>query len=526
MEDNLPVPNVAEGPTAPVKTETAAPILPPPPPPPPAPPESIYEPGPPAEPPAAPPPSTPPPPFAKAAGGVPPSPPTITYGRGPEAPTGGLARARRLLTRLSLIFIILLIGILGFTFLRGTIFQPQKEVTLTYWGLWEDPDIVKPLLTDFVTAYTKEHPNLSLMINYEKRAFGTLEQYKETVLTRLERGTGPDIIRIHNSWVKELAGELSPLPSAVMAESDYSSAFYPVALSSAKVGEKIYALPLEYDGLVLFYNKDLLKGVDVASALATWEGFRREAVKLTQWEENDPKKKILRAGAAFGAANNISHSADLLSLLLAQSGIDPLTGLKTQAAADALTFYANFVKVDHIWDETLPFSINAFANGQVAMIFGPSWRALNIRDLNPQLNFAAVAVPQLPATQEKPVHWASFWMEAVNSDSKNAEIAWALLKFLAEEEQQRKFYSAASQVRYFGEPYSRSSLAEELKTHELLGSLLASAVTATSSKTVDFSGNKDYVDAFKQAIGDVLAGKSASGALDTAQKTIDQLEGK
>jgi hypothetical protein len=68
-------------------------------------------------------------------------------------------------------------------------------------------------------------------------------------------------------------------------------------------------------------------------------------------------------------------------------------------------------------------------------------------------------------------------------------------------------------------------LAENLKTHELLGSLLASAATATSSKTVDFSGNKAYVDALKQAISDALAGKDIAKALETAQATINQLEG-
>ena len=229
--------------------------------------------------------------------------------------------------------------------------------------------------------------------------------------------------------------------------------------------------------------------------------------------------------AAFGAASNISHSADLFSLLLSQSGVNLLTGLKTQAAADALTFYTNFVKVDHIWDETLPFSVNAFANGQVAMVFGPSWRALNIRDLNPQLEFAAVPVPQLPTSPEGGIHWASFWMEAVNKDSENAEIAWQLLKFLSEENQQREFFSAASRVRYFGEPYSRPSLAENLKTHEILGPLLTSASTAVSGKMTDLSGNKAYVDAFKQAIADVLAGKAADKTLETAQATIDQLEG-
>lgn len=507
MED-LPTPS-REMPSgtllAPVKAKPAVPSLPPPPPPPAAPPTTVFE-------PASP---TPPPP-----------PPTVSYGRGARAPAeGGLARMRRILTRLAILLIVVLIGFLGFLLLRKTVFPPHKEVTLTYWGLWEDSDIINPLLTDFVSAYTAEHPNISLTINYEKRTFGTLEQYKETLLTRLKQETAPDIFRLHNSWVKEFVGELTSLPTEMMSETDYTAAFYPAALSSAKVGEAIYAIPLEYDGIVLYYNKDLLKGVDVASALATWESFRREAVKLTQWEENDPQKKILRAGAAFGAANNISHSSDLLSLLFSQSGVDPLTELETQAAADALAYYTKFVKIDHIWDETLPFSINAFANGQVAMTFGPSWRALDIHNLNPRLNFAAVSVPQLPAAQEKGIHWASFWMEAVNKDSENAGVAWQLLKFLTEEEQQKRFYSAASQVRYFGEPYSRPSLAENLATHEILRPLLVSASGAVSSKTVDFSGDKAYVDAFKQAIADVLAGKEASQALKTAQATINQLEG-
>ncbi|PIS12593.1 hypothetical protein COT70_00070 [candidate division WWE3 bacterium CG09_land_8_20_14_0_10_47_33] len=474
-------------------------------------------------------------------GEVPPSPPPqppsppVSFGRGARLPTGGLVKLKAILKLFSILFVFILIIVAGSSllkldlyripFLKNLIPQPKKEVTLTYWGLWENSDLINPLFSEFIAAYTKEHPNVSLTINYEKRTFGTLEQLKTTLLTRLQQGTAPDILRLHNSWIKEFSGELSSLPPAVMSESDYTTYFYPIAHTLSKVGDQIYAIPLEYDGLVLFYNKDQFKGVDAAGALSTWEGFRREAVRLTQWEENNPKKKILRAGAAFGAANNISHAADLLSLLFVQSGVDPLTGLKAQAAADALTFYTNFVKVDHIWDETLPFSINAFANGQAAMIFGPSWRALDIKNLNPQLEFAAVPVPQLPSAAPAGVHWATFWMEAVSKDSQNPEIAWRLLKFLSEEEQQRKLYSAISQARSFGEPYSRPSLAESLKTHAVLGAVLAGAPTAVSSKTTDFSGNKAYVDAYTQAIANVLEGKDAIKTLETTQATINQLEG-
>jgi len=347
------------------------------------------------------------------------------------------------------------------------------------------------------------------------------------LLTRLQQGTGPDVFRLHNSWVELFSDELSALPPEVLSEEDYALRFFPAALSSAKVGTEIFAIPLEYDGLVLFYNKDLFEGVDVAAKIKTWEDFRREAVRLTTWRNNDANKgAILRAGAAFGTANNVSHSADIFALLLEQSGIDPRTELNTSAAADALTFYTNFSKIDRVWDETLPFSINAFANGQAAMVLAPSWRALEIAALNPQLKFAAIPVPQLPAAQEKGVHWATFWMEAVNKDSPSSDIAWRLLEFLSREDQQRAFYAAASQNRLFGEPYALRSLKESLAEHEILGPLLSSAPAAVSGPTTDFSGNTAYVEAFKKAISDVLGGVKAADALKTAQAVLDQLEGR
>lgn len=400
-------------------------------------------------------------------------------------------------------------------------------MTLTYWGIWENPDVINPLIASFVEEYQSANPRVNLTINYEKRSFGTLEQYKETLLTRLQQGTGPDIFRLHNSWVEDFSAEIAPLPASVLSEQDYTSRFYPAALSSAKVGTEIYSIPLEYDGLVLFYNKTLLAGVDVPETIKTWEDFRREAVRLTTWQGNDREDgKILKSGAAFGSANNISHSADILSLLFSQSGVDPLTELNTQAAADALTFYTNFSKVDRVWDETLPFSINAFANGQVAMIIAPSWRALDIAALNPELSFAAAAVPQLPAAAEGGVHWGTFWTESVSADTERSEIAWALLEYLTREDQQRTLYAAEAQNRPFGEPYAVRSLAASLTEHEILGPLLGTAPQAVSSKTVDLSGNQPYADAFKKAISDALGSIKSVDALETAQATIDQLEGK
>ncbi|MEX1061893.1 MAG: extracellular solute-binding protein [Patescibacteria group bacterium] len=434
-----------------------------------------------------------------------------------------------------IIGIIAVLGVLAFSFLNlcglplvGNVLCRGGNVELTYWGLWEDTDVMDPLIADFVEYYKTQDPDTQVSITYEKRTFGTLDQYKETLLTRLGQGTGPGIFRLHNSWVGDFSSEISPLPADVLSEADYTLRFYPAALVSAKVGTDLYAIPLEYDGLVLFYNKAFFSGVNVAERIKTWEDFRREAVRLTRWAGNDAEDgAITRPGAAIGTAENVAHAADIFSLLLAQSGVDPLTQLNTQAAADALTFYAAFSRTDRVWDATLPNSLTAFANSQVPMMIAPAWRALDILNLNPQLNFAAISPPQLPGAAEGGVHLSSFWMEGVSGDlnAREAEVAWRFLEFMTREEEQRKFYSASAATRAFGEPYALRSLAGELAEQEFLGPLLASAPFAVTAKTVEFSGNTPYTDAFKQAISSFLARtQNAAEALGTAQTTITQLE--
>jgi len=60
------------------------------------------------------------------------------------------------------------------------------------------------------------------------------------------------------------------------------------------------------------------------------------------------------------------------------------------------------------------------------------------------------------------IHWATYWAEAVNSQSKHQKEAWKFLEFLASKESLEKMYTAASQTRSFGEIYPRLSLAEKL----------------------------------------------------------------
>ena len=395
--------------------------------------------------------------------------------------------------------------------------SPTEKVELTYWGIFEPQEVFRPLIED----YQKENPNIK--INYEQRAFSNLAQHKETLLTRLREGTGPDIARIHNTWIPQFAAELSPLPSEVMSSADFTGNFYPPAQKTLSHQDQLYALPLMYDGLMLFYNLEHFEEGKVNRPPTDWEEFREVALSLTKRDKKT--KQISRAGAAVGTANNVAHFSDILGLMFAQSRIKFPDDLTANGARDALVFYTNFARRDKVWEASLPNSIHAFAQGQVSMVFAPSWRVFDIQNLNPGLDFATAAVPQipsLPGEESTTVNWASFWAEAVNLDSDNAKEAWKFLEFLSQPENMRRLYSEQAKLREFGEPYGRKDLGSVLLTSDYLAPLIDGAPTATSFIIADRSGNDVYVEAMAETVNSVLQDKDIGEALETLKTTVER----
>lgn len=393
---------------------------------------------------------------------------------------------------------------------------PAKQVTLTYWGLFEPPEVMQPLIEE----YQKEHPNIK--IEYEMRNYSGLAQHKETLLTRLREGTGPDMARIHNTWVAQFAAELSPIPSDVFTPEELAATFYPAAVESLSSSGNFYVIPLMYEGLMLFYNREHFKEASIENPPSDWEEFRTLAVRLTQTAENG---NITRSGAAVGTPNNVAHFSDIIGLILLQSRVDFPKGLTSRGARDALVFYTNFIAKDKVWDGSFPNSIQAFAEGKVSMIFAPSWRYFDIKALNPGLKFKTAAVPQVPALPRSngtTINWASFWVEGVNLDSENRAEAWQFLKFLAQKENLQKLFAEQAKLRDFGELYPRLDLAEPLLTNEILAPLIDGASTGQSLILADASGNDIYVEALAAAVDAVLQKKDVEQTLQTLKQTIEQ----
>lgn len=407
--------------------------------------------------------------------------------------------------------ILVLIGLMVFFFKILKKPKTPQEVNLTYWGLWEEEATFAPIIESF----QKKHPNIK--ITYKKQS---PQEYRERLITAIEKGEGPDLFRFHNTWLPMLKDYLAPVPKKVMSHSQFEATFYPVAQEDLKFQDKYYGLPLEIDGLALFYNEKILNAAGF-SPPTTWEDFRSTALALTV---KDQDGRIVTSGAALGTTGNIEHFSDILALIMLQNGVD-LKNPNSPQGVEALIFYRMFAEPpQNTWDETLDNSILAFAQGQVAMIFAPSWQIFVIKAMNPNLPFKVAPVPQLPGVN---ITWASYWAEGVSSKSKYQDEAFEFLKYLTSRETMVALYTEAAKTRLFGEPYSRMDLAPTLLNDPFVSPFISQAQNAKSfpmcSRTYDNGINDRIIKYFEDAVNSLSLGTSPQSALETASKGVQQV---
>jgi ABC-type glycerol-3-phosphate transport system substrate-binding protein len=408
-----------------------------------------------------------------------------------------------------------------------------NQVTLNYWGLWEDPAVIEGIIADY------ENQNPGVKINYVRNE---ITNYRSRLQTRLETDTGsgdaPDIFRIHSSWLPMFAGDLAKVPTATATSIGLDSDYFGTYQADLKTNGSWMAVPLMYDGLSLFYNKDLIDSAQVTLPKSWWD-LETAAKKLTV---RDSSGKITVAGAALGLTDNVDHWSDILGLMMKQSGVDVLASddANNTKLENVLTYYTLFVTNDHVWDESLPNSTQFFANGKLAFYFGPSWSVFNIEDTKvPGLKYAITTVPQLPtlggttADQSSDanltnINWSSYWVEGVNPKSKNQAEAWKFLAFLSTKENLQKQYTAASQLRSFGEIYPRKSMVDSMNANPQIQPFVAAADTASnwylSSNTDDAGLNDTMISYFGNAINSMVStNKTADAVVPDLRNGINQL---
>lgn len=390
---------------------------------------------------------------------------------------------------------------------------------LVYWGLWEPSSVMQPLIDE----YESMHSGITILYSQQ-----TYTNYESRLYTRLQQSTtssepAPDIFRVHNTWIPKYYKYLYALPASTMSASTYASTFYPTAVSdfTAKDGN-IYAMPLEIDGLVVYYNKQILAKAGVTEVPTDWDSFIELAQKLTT---KTSAGKITQSGLAIGTSSNVTHAVDILSFLMLQQGISlvddskttvTLNTTKVESVVDTYTSFA--LGEDAIWDSSLGSDLNMFYQGKLAMMIAPSWAAFDILQSASTIEFGMAKLPQL-AANETPIYYSTYWGEAVSKNCSNPKAAWDFINFLAKKEQQQQLFSNAAKIRAFGEPYSLVELNSDLKSNTYLSAIGESASQMESWAMGDESFVKATLNEMITSI--VEDGKDAKVALKEAETEIN-----
>lgn len=369
---------------------------------------------------------------------------------------------------------------------------------------------MSPLLREY------EKLNPQVKITYEQQRS---TQYRQRLQAAIDQGAGPDIYRFHHTWMPMLDEQLAPAPNAVLPPATFNQDVYPILAEKLVRPDGVKGVPLMFDGLALVYNQTMLEAAN-AAAPTTWADVRSLANVLTVRTGD----RIERGGVALGLTGNVEHFSDIFGLFLLQSGANPASPTEPAAIA-ALEFFTSFARGDQpVWDATLPNSTLAMAQEKVAMILVPSWRVLEILDLNPNLRLGVARVPQL--TDEK-VSWASVWVEGVSVKSKQQQEAWKLLVWLSQPEQLRKLQTEAAKYRRFGPISPRPSMANDYLNNPLLLPYVQDALDAQSwfmaSATQDEGLNDGIIQYYADAINLMNERGNAQESMTLAAPGIQQL---
>lgn len=427
--------------------------------------------------------------------------------------------------------------------------SPQEKallepVELTWWGVFDDPQNFSEIIAD----YKMLHPHIK--ITYRKLK---LEEFEAELLNALAEDRGPDIFMIQNTWVTKYLQKIEPLPNKTkmayevrkkslgikeetlieiketpsLTPAQIKNDFVDVVSEDVVRENEIYGLPLSIDTLVLFYNRDLLNNAGIPLPPNNWLILQENIKKLTYQDQNG---NLIQSGIALGTANNIERATDILSLLMEQNGaimtndrsvtfgaIPPgLPDRTYNPGPEALRFYTDFAspsKEVYTWNETFPNSIDAFAEGRTAMVFGYNYHIPYLEAKRQgKLNYAIAKMPQIEGRPE--INFANYWVQAVSKKSKHKNEAWDFVQFISKKNEAKKYLKKTSK------PTALRALIEEQISDDNLKIFAEQLLTSRSW----YQGNNAEAmeNAFKEMIETFRKTDDLKDAINVAIQKIQQ----
>jgi multiple sugar transport system substrate-binding protein len=267
-------------------------------------------------------------------------------------------------------------------------------------------------------------------------------QYFDAIRTQFQAGsTSIDVIAGDISWPAQLAsnGWIKDLSSRFTPE--MRRPYLPATIQANTFKQKIFGLPWYTDSGFLYYRKDLLDKSGFGDPPKTWGELQGMAAKV----QHDSGT---RYGYVFQGAQYEGGTVNGLEFIRTAGG-DVLDASGRIVIGDAAAVNGLKIQRAMVTDGTSPAAVAEYKEDESAgaflagdSVFLRSWGYLYGLVSDPsqsKITNAQVGVGELPvADAEFPrVNVGGGWNFYMNAGTHNPDLAWALMKFISAQRQQK-----------------------------------------------------------------------------------------
>lgn len=279
-----------------------------------------------------------------------------------------------------------------------------EKTEITVWS-WD------ATVEDAIPAFEKANPDIT--VKFENVGSAS-DQYK-AIDNALQAGTGfPDVAQFEYFSVPyfAVANKLADLSG--LGAGDYSADYVEAAWNDVHYNDTLYALPLDYGPVVMFYNQDTLDKAGIAEAPKTWDEYYEAA------------KKVRALGDDY-YISNASGDIFLILSVIWQAGGQPFVNngdkveinFSDENTKKALSFWQKMVEEDLITNDITNWSDDwnrALNDGTLATQVIGGWMTANLPPRAPDAagDFRVAAMPQ--------------WNEGENYSAENGGSTLAILE--------------------------------------------------------------------------------------------------
>lgn len=276
---------------------------------------------------------------------------------------------------------------------------------------------------------------------------------QQTLTTRLQGGTPPDISSAPTAWLPSFADSLRDL-SGILSE-ETTAGFEPTVIEQATYGGKLVAAPYGTSTRGLYYNQDLFDAAGVDGAPATWEELVADGLAAKE-------ASGLNSGIAIQGKGNETFAAWFPYVYWSFGG-DFGTGetidIDAKTCETSMQLLQDMVLTDAVTQANptssdLPEIQDAFIAGTTAMTVSGPWLLGSLEGVN----FGVAPLPKgsTQSTLAVADAWATFSGGAA-SDEQVGEV----LEFLLSQEIEVPFLKdrgfLPSLTRDFADPHFQSA---------------------------------------------------------------------